>query len=61
VRAGTSGYSYLLRGSPRGEPRVGADVTFYGMPPVLAQFWGGARSYHVFLRWKPSVTVAHHH
>jgi hypothetical protein len=44
-----------------GRVGVGADATFYHMPEDILQYWGGSRSYHVFLRWRPSVAAAHVH
>ena len=40
---------------------LGADVTLYHMSPDLLPYWQGSHSYHVFLRWRPSVAAAHHH
>jgi len=41
---------------------VGADVTVYRMSEDLIQYFDGSRSFHVFLRWRPSYSpVAHVH
>jgi len=40
---------------------VGADITVYHMSADAEYYWGGSHSYHVFLRWRPSVSTAHHH
>lgn len=39
---------------------LGADVTLYHMSPDLVQFYGGSRSYHVFLRWRPNAHSGGH-
>jgi hypothetical protein len=39
---------------------IGADITLYHMAPDLETFYRGSRSYHIFLRWRPTVTSAHH-
>ena len=41
---------------------IGADVTVYGMSGDLTPYFEGARSFHVFLRWRPTRTsLAHGH
>jgi hypothetical protein len=40
---------------------VGGDVTLYHTSPDLIQYYGGSRSYHVFLRWRPGISTAHVH
>ena len=40
---------------------LGADVTLYHMSADAEYYWAGSHSYHVFLRWRPSVSTAHHH
>ena len=39
---------------------VGADVTVYDTSQDLVEYYGSPRSYHVFLRWRPSRTVPAH-
>ena len=40
---------------------VGADVTLYHMSADAEYYWAGSHSYHFFLRWRPIVSMAHHH
>ena len=41
---------------------VGADVTVYRMSQDMIEFFEGSRSFHVFLRWRPShASMAHVH
>jgi hypothetical protein len=40
---------------------IGGDVTLYHTSPDLIQYYGGSRSYHVFLRWRPGISGAHVH
>ena len=41
---------------------IGADVTLYRMAPDMAVYFGGSRSFHTFLRWRPnSASTAHVH
>jgi hypothetical protein len=41
---------------------VGADVTVYRMSADMIEFFKGSRSFHLFLRWRPSrVATAHVH
>lgn len=44
-----------------GERSIGVDASLYHMPDDLKQYYGGSSSYHVFLRWRPSVQTAHVH
>ena len=39
---------------------VGADVTLYRMSPALVDAYGGSKSFHVFLRWRPRTAPAVH-
>ncbi len=39
----------------------GGDVTLYHMSADLEPYWGGSRSYHAFLRWRPAGGGHHHH
>ena len=41
---------------------VGADATVYRTSQDLEQYYGSARSYHIFLRWRPNgSSMAHVH
>jgi len=41
---------------------IGADVTVYRTSQDLVEYYGSPKSYHVFLRWRPSgATPAHIH
>jgi hypothetical protein len=40
---------------------VGADVTVYRMAPDLLPYYDSARSFHIFLRWRPNVATPHVH
>ena len=41
---------------------IGADATVYHMSPDLVDYFGGSRSFHIFLRWRPSaISTGHHH
>ena len=39
---------------------IGGDLTVYHMSPDLLDFYGGSRSFHVFLRWRPQANSASH-
>lgn len=60
ITAITAGFVQDVRDVPRGRVGVGADATLYHMPRDTRQFWGGSRSFHVFLRWRP-VSATHTH
>jgi hypothetical protein len=45
----------------RGRFGIGGDVTLYSMSPDMAFYFGGSKSYHVFLRWRPQTDSAHVH
>jgi hypothetical protein len=45
----------------RGRFGIGADVTLYGMSPDMAFYYAGSRSYHAFLRWRPTASAHHTH
>jgi hypothetical protein len=45
----------------RGRLGLGGDVTLYHMSADAAIYWAGSHSYHVFLRWRPTVATSHHH
>jgi hypothetical protein len=41
---------------------IGADVTVYRMSEDLVPFFDGSRSFHLFLRWRPSrASMVHIH
>jgi hypothetical protein len=39
---------------------VGADATVYHMSPDIVDYFGGSRSFHIFLRWRPEVISRSH-
>jgi hypothetical protein len=39
---------------------IGADVTVHDTSQDLAEYYGSPKSYHVFLRWRPSLAPAAH-
>lgn len=39
---------------------IGGDVTVYRMSPDMDAYYGGSRSFHAFLRWRPSATPMNH-
>ena len=61
VGALTIGYVFDLPGRRRGRLGVGADATIYRMPTDLLQYYGGSNSYHLFLRWRPTLAAPHVH
>ncbi len=61
VDAVTAGYVYDVSTSRWGRVGLGADATMYRMPSDVADFYGGSRSFHAFLRWRPSSVGAHVH
>jgi hypothetical protein len=40
---------------------IGGDVTVYHTSEDLIVYYGGSRSYHVFLRWRPRSATTHVH
>jgi hypothetical protein len=40
---------------------IGADITLYRMGPDLVPYFGSSRSFHVFVRWRPPVSMVHVH
>jgi hypothetical protein len=40
---------------------IGGDVTLYHTSQDLIVYYGGSRSYHLFLRWRPRSSTAHVH
>jgi hypothetical protein len=50
----------FLRSSGLGRLGIGGDVTLYSIPANLQLLYGGSKSFHVFLRWRPGVTASHH-
>jgi hypothetical protein len=62
VAAVTIGYVQHLRADRWGRVGVGADATVYRTSPDLREFYGSSRSYHLFIRWRPTAApVAHVH
>jgi len=55
IDAFTAGYIRDVSVTRFGRFGLGADATFYRMPDTLLQFWQSSRSFHVFLRWRPSA------
>jgi hypothetical protein len=48
--------------APWGRLGIGADATVYRMSPDLIPYFDGSRSFHVFLRWRPTPpSTAHVH
>jgi len=39
---------------------IGADITVHDTSQDLVEYYGSAKSYHVFLRWRPAATVPAH-
>jgi len=61
IDAVTAGYVFDVAESRWGRVGLGADATMYRMPSDVADFYGGSRSFHVFLRWRPESTQSHTH
>lgn len=61
IDAVTAGYVFDVSASRWGRVGVGGDATLYRMPSDVADYYGGSRSFHVFLRWRPAVTAPHVH
>jgi len=62
VRPFTLGVVRDIVSGPPGRFGIGADATVYGMSEDLVQFFDGSRSFHVFVRWRPSrSSIAHVH
>jgi hypothetical protein len=62
IDALTIGYLRDLVMSRAGRFGVGADATLYRTSQDLEQYYGSARSYHVFFRWRPNgSSMAHVH
>jgi hypothetical protein len=43
-----------------GRVGIGGDVTLYQMSPEVQVIYGGSRSFHAFLRWRPRVAGPPH-
>jgi hypothetical protein len=39
---------------------VGADITVYHMSPDMIDYFGGSKSFHAFVRWRPARTSSAH-
>ena len=61
IGALSTGYVFDMIANRWGRVGIGADATLYRMPDDLKQYYGGSSSYHVFLRWRPSIQTAHVH
>jgi hypothetical protein len=61
VRALTLGYVHDLPFAGLGRFGLGADMTVYRLAPTLQAFYAGSRSYHIFLRWRPSTASGRRH
>jgi len=61
IYAFTAGYVRDLPLMPRSRIGIGADITTYSMAADLQEFYEGSRSYHVFLRWRPTTSTTHVH
>ena len=57
----TGGYIREILRNGVGTIGVGADITAYGMPDSLDEYYGGSTSYHVFVRWRAPATTPHVH
>lgn len=60
VKAFTIGAVRDLPIALRGRFGVGGDVTLYGMSPDMDAYYAGSRSFHLFVRWRPSATSMTH-
>lgn len=61
IGALTTGYIFDVSNSRRGRVGLGIDATVYHMPSDVADFYGGSRSFHAFLRWRPAASMPHVH
>jgi hypothetical protein len=61
ITATTVGFVQDLRDRRWGRIGVGVDGTIYRMPVNMQQFWGGSRSFHTFVRWRPGRNVGQPH
>lgn len=59
VAAVTGGYVRELPSARWGRSGVGADVTLYRVSKDLLLPYGGPRSFHVFIRWRPATSPSH--
>ena len=39
---------------------IGADITVHRTSEDLVEFYGSPKSYHLFLRWRPSASASPH-
>lgn len=61
VAALTLGYIHDVRVNRAGRFGLGADVTVYHVPDNILDFYGSSpRSFHVFVRWRPSAISRPH-
>jgi hypothetical protein len=61
VGAFTAGYLHDVSGTRAGRFGIGADATLYDMQRDLRIYWESSRSFHVFLRWRPTGSPPHRH
>jgi hypothetical protein len=61
IAALTLGYLHDLPIPKTTRLGIGGDVTLYHTSQDLIVYYGGSRSYHVFLRWRPGGVTAHVH
>jgi hypothetical protein len=60
IDALTLGAVHDLPFARMGRLGLGGDITVYTMSPDMEPTFGGSRSFHVFLRWRPRSTPAMH-
>ena len=61
VAALTVGYLRDFPVDRWGRLGIGVDATVYHIPDDLLVYWASSHSYHVFLRWRPRVSMTHVH
>jgi len=44
-----------------GHVGIGGDITLYAMQPELETIYGGSKSFHVFVRWRPQLATGTAH
>jgi hypothetical protein len=61
IGAVSVGYLREVATGVLGRVGVGGDATFYRMPEPLRIYWDSSRSFHFFVRWRPSTAATHIH
>ena len=61
IAALTLGYLHDLPIPKAARLGIGGDITVYHTSQDLIVYYGGSRSYHVFLRWRPGGGTVHVH